>query len=100
DQVLTSGWIGRYLNNEFPNYPTGYPTTQMPDPLAIEIGSVASLAFQGPSIGMAMTITDPTSFYDFLDGVGDPTPNTPWGKELAYIRMIMGLTEKYSTVIK
>jgi uncharacterized protein (DUF1501 family) len=100
DQVLTSGWIGRYLNNEFPNYPTGYPTTQMPDPLAIEIGSIASLAFQGPSIGMAMTITDPTSFYDFLDGVGDPTPNTPWGKELAYIRMMMGLTEKYSTVIK
>jgi uncharacterized protein (DUF1501 family) len=100
DQIVNSGWIGRYLNIEFPNYPNGYPTTQMPDPLAIQIGSVASLALQGPSVGMAMTISDPTSFYDFLDNVGDPVPNTPWGKELEYIRMVMGQTEKYSTVIK
>jgi uncharacterized protein (DUF1501 family) len=100
--VLNSGWIGRYLNLEFPNYPTGYPTAQMPDPLAIQIGSVASLAAQGPSAGMAMTISDPQSFYTFLEEEGDQVPNppTPWGKELAYIRMVMGQTEVYSNVIK
>jgi uncharacterized protein (DUF1501 family) len=100
NQVLTTGWIGRYLNIEYPNFPNGYPTAQMPDPLAIQIGSVASLALQGPSFPMGMTISDPTSFYDFLDNVGDPVPNTPWGKELAYIRMIMGQTEQYSNVIR
>jgi uncharacterized protein (DUF1501 family) len=100
DQVLTTGWIGRYLNIEYPNFPNGYPTAQMPDPLAIQIGSVASLAAQGPSFPMAMTISDPTSFYDFLDNVGDPVPSTPWGKELAYIRMIMNQTELYSNVIR
>lgn len=100
DQVVNSGWIGRYLNNEFPNFPNGYPTAQMPDPLAIQIGSVASLALQGPSFPMGMTISDPNSFYDFLDNVTDPLPNTPWAKELAYIRMIMGQTEQYSNVIR
>jgi uncharacterized protein (DUF1501 family) len=100
NQVLPTGWIGRYLNIEYPNFPNGYPTAQMPDPLAIQIGSVASLALQGPSFPMGMTISDPTSFYDFLDNVGDPVPNTPWGKELAYIRMIMGQTEQYSNVIR
>lgn len=100
DQVVYSGWIGRYLNLEFPNFPNGYPTAQMPDPLAIQIGSVASLAMQGPTFPMAMNITDPTSFYDFLDNTGDPVPNTPWGKELEYIRMIMGQTEVYSNVIR
>jgi uncharacterized protein (DUF1501 family) len=99
-QVLTTGWIGRYLNIEYPNFPNGYPTAQMPDPLAIQIGSVASLALQGPSFPMGMTISDPTSFYDFLDNVGDPVPNTPWGKELQYIRKIMGQTEQYSNVIR
>jgi uncharacterized protein (DUF1501 family) len=100
DKVVNTGWVGRYLNLEFPNFPNGYPTAQMPDPLAIQIGSVASLALQGPSFPMGMTISDPTSFYDFLDNVADPVPNTPWGKELAYIRMIMGQTEQYSNVIR
>lgn len=102
NEVINTGWIGRYLGVEYPNYPQGYPTAQMPDPLAIQIGSVASLAAQGPSIGMAMTISDPNTFYTFLEDHGDPVPNppTPWGKELAYIRMIMGQTEKYGAVIK
>jgi|RhiMetdeSRZDD1v2_1073273.scaffolds.fasta_scaffold01029_11 uncharacterized protein (DUF1501 family) len=102
NQVLNTGWIGRYLNVEFPNYPNGYPTAQMPDPLAIQIGSVSSLALQGPVSGMGMTISDPTTFYQFLDEIGDPVPvpPTPWGKELAYIRMIMGQTEKYGDAIR
>jgi uncharacterized protein (DUF1501 family) len=100
DQTLNTGWIGRYLNIEYPNFPNGYPTAQMPDPLAIQIGSVASLALQGPSFPMGMTISDPTSFYDFLDNITDPVPNTPWGKELTYIRMIMSQTEQYSNVIR
>jgi uncharacterized protein (DUF1501 family) len=100
NQVVNSGWIGRYLNIEYPNFPTGYPSAQMPDPLAIQIGSVASLATQGPSMPMAMTISDPKTFYNFLDEIGDQAPNTPWGKELTYIRMIMGQTEKYGDVIR
>lgn len=100
DQVVNSGWVGRYLNNEFPNFPVGYPTAQMPDPLAIQIGSVASLALQGPSFPMGMTISDPEDFYNFLDNLTDPLPPTPWAKELTYIRMIMGQTEEYSKVIR
>ncbi|WEK37572.1 MAG: DUF1501 domain-containing protein [Candidatus Pseudobacter hemicellulosilyticus] len=100
DQVLHSGWAGRYLGTQFPNYPNGYPNAQMTDPLAIQIGSIASLALQGPAMNMAMNISHPDSFYNFLEGVQDPVPDTPWGKELQYIRMIAAQTEKYSTVIK
>lgn len=100
DQIVPSGWIGRYLNSEFPNYPIGYPNTQSPDPLAIQLGAVSSPAFQGPGINMGINITNPTSFYDFLDGVEEAVPDTPWGKELKYIRMIARQTEQYSTVIK
>ena len=35
DELLSSGWTGRYLNYEYPNYPAGYPNEDMPDPLAI-----------------------------------------------------------------
>ncbi len=100
DQVLNSGWAGRYLNVEFPNYPNGYPNTQMPDPLAIQIGSLTSLALQGPAVSMGISISDPTSFYNFLDGVEDPVPDTPWGKELKYVRMVADQTQQYSIAIR
>jgi uncharacterized protein (DUF1501 family) len=100
DQILNTGWIGRYLGTEFPGYPEGYPNTQMTDPLAIQIGAIPTTAFQGPGFNMGINITDPTSFYDFLNGVEDPVPDTPWGKELKYIRTIARQTELYSITIK
>jgi hypothetical protein len=100
EEVLNSGWAGRYLGTEFPNYPNGYPNTQFPDPLAIQIGAIPSLTLQGPVMNMAMNIFDTESFYDFLEGVQDPVPDTPWGKELKYIRLIAGQTEAYSDVIR
>ncbi|WP_315820505.1 DUF1501 domain-containing protein [Paraflavitalea speifideaquila] len=100
EEVLSSGWAGRYLGTQYPNYPNGYPNTQVPDPLAIQIGAIPSLALQGPVMNMAMNIFDPNSFYDFLDGVQDPVPDTPWGKELKYIRLIAGQTEQFSNVIR
>jgi uncharacterized protein (DUF1501 family) len=72
----------------------------MPDPLAIQIGSITSLALQGPAMTMGMSISDPTNFYNLIDGVIDPAPDTPWGKELKYIRLIEQQTKDYSTVIK
>ncbi|MEJ7768266.1 MAG: DUF1501 domain-containing protein [Chitinophagaceae bacterium] len=97
---LNSGWAGRYLNVEYPNFPNGYPNTMMTDPLAIQIGSVTSLALQGPAVSMGMSISDPTSFYNFINGVQDPVPNTPWGKELSYIRLVTRQTQQYADVIK
>lgn len=99
-QVLTSGWGGRYLNYEYPNFPNGYPTSSMPDPLGIQIGSVISLALQGPAVSMGMSITNPTSFYNLLNGVEDPAPNTPAGKELKYVRLISKQTQQYANVVK
>ncbi len=97
---LNSGWAGRYLNSEYPQFPNSFPNTTMPDPLAIQIGSVTSLALQGPSVSMGMSISDPTSFYNFLNGVQDPAPNTPWGKELSYLRLVTRQTQLYADVVK
>lgn len=46
DELLDSGWAGRYLNYEFPNYPVGFPNTVMPDPLAIRVGEGVGLGLQ------------------------------------------------------
>lgn len=100
NQEVFNGWAGRYLNYEYPNFPTGYPNTSTPDPLAIQIGSTTTLTTQGPVVNMAMSITNPTNFYNLLNGTTDPVPDTPAGKELKYIRLVSQQTQKYSGVIR
>ncbi|MBS1919029.1 MAG: DUF1501 domain-containing protein [Bacteroidetes bacterium] len=97
---LTSGWAGRYLNTEYPNFPVGYPNSSMTDPLAIQIGSITSLTLQGPSISMGMSITNPTSFYNLINNVQDPVPDTPAGNELTYIRTVASQTNAYAQRVK
>ncbi len=99
NQVLTTGWMGRYLDAEFPGFPTGYPSTAMPDPPAIQIGSVVSPGLQGSAVPMGIAITNPNSSY-LLPGGADTPPPTPAGHELAFIRQIAQQTQQYSTVIK
>ena len=96
----TTGWMGRYLDEQYAGYPKGYPTAAMPDPLAIQIGQMVSLAFMGPEVNMGMAITDPTTFYNLANGTTDPTPNTPAGNELAFLRLMAQQTNQYATVIK
>jgi len=98
--VVNTGWAGRYLNYEYPNFPNGYPNNTMTDPLAIQIGSTTSLTLQGPAVNMGMSISNTSNFYNLINGIEDPAPNTPAGKELTYIRQIALLTQQYATVIK
>ena len=98
--VLTTGWGGRYLDGEFPGYPTGYPSAQNPDPLAISIGSVVSNCVQGPTVNMGMAIASTSSFYQLLSGGVDVAPNTPAGHELTFIRQVISQTQVYTTTIQ
>ena len=47
DDYFSSGWVGRYLQEEFEPkvYPADFPNSEMKDPLAIEMGSDVSLIF-------------------------------------------------------
>lgn len=91
-QNAGSGWMGRYLNDRFPNFPTAYPNTLMPDPPALELGSNSiSLGFHreaGPPIGLAVG-DDAADFYNLVNSVGGPlpgaVPNSQYGDSLQYI---------------
>jgi uncharacterized protein (DUF1501 family) len=96
----TTGWAGRYLDSEFPGYPTGYPSAQNPDPLAISIGSVVSNCVQGPTVNMGMAIANTSSFYQLLSGGTNAAPATPAGHELAFIRQVISQTQVYTTTIQ
>jgi len=100
DQYLNTGWAGRFLNYDNPGYPDNYPNADSPDPLAIQIGSQATLTCQGPVVNMAMSISDPSSFYNLIDGTDASVPNTNAGYELSFLRRVAKQTNQYASRIK
>jgi uncharacterized protein (DUF1501 family) len=99
-QVLPTGWAGRYLNEKYPRFPTEYPNPDMPDPLAIQVGSLVSPALQGPLLTMGMAISNPANFYDLINDKSSPAADTRAGDQIAYIREMSVKTDQYAGVIK
>ena len=112
DQYLGSGWMGRFLGEKYPGYPTNYPPgpegINMPDPPAIEIGTAVSLAFHGDhdqSIPLSLSIDDPNQFYDLITKVRNSDPpqelvGTPYKSELEYITGMEAQSDRYAARLK
>ena len=99
-QILSTGWAGRYLDEQYPQFPRNYPNPDMPDPLAIQVGSLVSPALQGPGLTMGMAISNPNSFYDLINDKSEPVADSRAGDQLAYIREMAVKTDQYAGVIK
>ncbi len=90
DEYKNSGWMGRYLDHIYPNYPTDYPSADMPDPLGLEIGMTVSLGFhREEGIAAALANNDPANFNTLISGLGGGAPNeipdNYYGDELRHI---------------
>ncbi|NOT73654.1 MAG: DUF1501 domain-containing protein [Cyclobacteriaceae bacterium] len=113
DDYFSSGWVGRYLQQEFAPkvYPADFPNPDMLDPLAIEMGSDVSLIFhQQGNIPTSISLNDPESFarlVDSLEGFQDQgidprgkppvaLDNSPYGKELNWILGLEQKSENYA----
>ena len=105
DDRFRSGWIGRWLNYEYPGYPDNYPSAQYPDPLALELGNTNSLAFHRENgIPIGLSIANPQAFYDLISSVGIIPPiNFPdsyYGDELAFLMEMEKKAESYAERLK
>lgn len=113
DDYFSSGWVGRYLQQEFAPeiYPNDFPNADMLDPLAIEMGSDVSLIFhQEGNIPTSISLNDPQSFAQLveelegftdqgIDPRGKPPValnDSPYGKELNWILGLEDKSEDYA----
>ncbi|MES2796487.1 MAG: DUF1501 domain-containing protein [Bacteroidota bacterium] len=104
NQYDSSGWMGRYLGNRYEDYPNGYPNQTMEDPIALQIGYIATPTLQGNSQSMAVTIDSPDNFYQLIGGAeASPPSNIPplqTGEQIAFIRQQQALAVGYASEIK
>lgn len=99
DRYISTGWAGRYLAEEYPGFPIGYPSSKNPDPLALQIGANLPLMFLGPNAPMSMNVSNPDIFKEWPAGVNDTPGNDYRGREVAYIRNIARQSKGYADKI-
>lgn len=87
-----SGWIGRYLDKRYPNFPTAYPNSDIEDPFGLQMGnSTTALGFyreSGIPVGIPLG-NDPNEFFEQVSNTGGTLPNalgnSHYAKELNFI---------------
>jgi uncharacterized protein (DUF1501 family) len=102
NEYLDTGWLGRALDTNYPNYPQAYPENNgvMEHPLAVQIGSSLPFSLQGPSVNMGYNVSDPASLLQIIGGTTDPAPNNDYGRELTFLRLMKDQSNIYRTKIQ
>lgn len=99
-EVLKTGWLGRYFDQEISGYPEGFPNELYPDPFALTIGSIISETCQGILANYSLAIEDPNGLSPLLEDDGTVSdPNFCYGKELTFVRNAVIQTNAYADVI-
>jgi uncharacterized protein (DUF1501 family) len=95
-QTLSTGWMGRYLANQFQNYPVGYPNSQFQDPPAIITNAVQPLLLQGQSSNFGEVVIDPTNNFQLGYSKYPFIAAGKAAKEIEYLRQSSELANNYT----
>ena len=100
---IQTGWMGRYLDTAYPGL-AGNPTTDMPDPLGIQVGNPKpSLGFHTmeqhqPSISLGYN--NPEGYYNLVNSIGaeafNDAPAGEYADELDFIMNVENSVELYA----
>ncbi len=100
NENVYSGWMGRYLQQEYAGFPSNFPNTHMPDPLALQIGAQLSLTLNGAQSPMGISINSNGQFYDIVEDKDDSNVGGYAEEELKHVRLIASQTYKYGDSLK
>lgn len=96
DEFLSTGWIGRYLDQQYPGYPVGYPNEENPDPFAITLGAVVSETCQGPIGNFSYSLVNQTTVKLVTETVAATNDTTCYGMELDFIKTTIKQSNAYA----
>ena len=92
----TTGWLGRHLDQNYPNYPDDYPNANYPDPFAISMGYEVSLTCQGLMANFSHTVVDPTDVYNLQESA-QLNDGTYYGSHMEYLANLIAQSNEYGS---
>jgi len=99
EETWTTGWLGRHFQEGHDDFPEAYPNETYPHPFAITMGNVVSETCQGTAANFSLTLSDPFALSPLAEGNGGETPDTPYGKELDFLRITIAQSNQYAEEI-
>ncbi len=101
DVLDNSGWLGRYLQDLYPDFLLNPPTV----PPAIQIGSVGNLAFiDENNTNISVSVNEPDELYEIAQNGQlydiNNLPDCFYGEQLGYLRAVTNSTLIYAEAIK
>lgn len=95
----TKGWIGKFYDLNYSNYPNGYPNTTNPHPFALTMGKIVSETCQGVNANYSLSLLDPFNPGTALVSAGGNIPSNCYGDSLSFVNETVAQTNAYASVI-
>jgi uncharacterized protein (DUF1501 family) len=99
DPSASTGWMGRNMDQLYPNFPDDYPNVDYPDPFAISMGDQVSATCQGLMGNFSHSIDDPTDNYQLNEST-QVDDGTYYGSHMEYLSTLIAQTNAYGNVVE
>ncbi len=99
DEYVSTGWMGRYFDTQYPGFPEAYPNADYPDPFAITLGNLVSETCQGSFANFSFSLTGESSVRLVEETVAAPPDSSCYSQELAFIKTTIQQSNAYASQV-
>ncbi len=99
DKFDTTGWIGRFYDLNYSDYPNGYPNADKPHPFALTMGKIVSETCQGVNSNYSLSLLDPFKPGMALVSAEGDIPGNCYGNALSFVNDTVSQTNSFGSVI-
>jgi uncharacterized protein (DUF1501 family) len=93
------GWIGRFYDLDYSDYPNGYPNSNNPHPFALTMGKIVSETCQGVNANYSLSLLDPFNPGTALVSAEGDIPDNCYGDALSFVNDTVSQTNAFASVI-
>ena len=100
EEVWEKGWLGRYFELFAPNYPTGYPNEEYPDPFAITIGNTVNETCEGTAGNFSLALANANNLSALATPINGSNSGTCHGDKIDFLTTSIIQTNAYNATVE